>query len=240
MVINKNELKQILPELIKNDDAIRGAIIAALEGVIATKDDIKLVIKEMDKRFEAVDKRFEELIASMNKRFEAVDKRFEAVDKRFEELIASMNKRFEAVDKRFVFVINELKEVKVALGSLGGRSGINLEKTILEILREVLVKRNIDVSRIESRKIKDWDGEIFQRGTPVQLDVLGEDGDRVFIEIKFHVTTEDVMLFDKKSEFLAKKIGEPSQRLMIALEIDDNAKDLAEDYGMVVITKRNN
>ena len=47
----------------------------------------------MDKRFEAVDKRFEDLIHYMDKRFEELthqmDKRFEAVDKRFED----MNKR---------------------------------------------------------------------------------------------------------------------------------------------------
>lgn len=41
----------------------------------------------MNARFEAVDKRFEELREDMNKRFEMMDKRFEAVDKRFEQLI---------------------------------------------------------------------------------------------------------------------------------------------------------
>ena len=44
----------------------------------------------MNTRFEAVDKRFEDMYNFMNTRFEAVDKRFEAVDKRFED----MNKRF--------------------------------------------------------------------------------------------------------------------------------------------------
>ena len=53
----------------------------------------------VDKRFEAVDKRFEDLISNMNSRFEAVDKRFEAVDKRFEDLIGNMNSRFEQANK---------------------------------------------------------------------------------------------------------------------------------------------
>ncbi|MEJ5299621.1 MAG: hypothetical protein WHS38_01380 [Thermodesulforhabdaceae bacterium] len=42
-----------------------------------------------------VDKRFEELREDMNKRFEQVDKRFEQVDKRFEELRQDTNKRFD-------------------------------------------------------------------------------------------------------------------------------------------------
>ena len=44
----------------------------------------------MDKRFEAMDKRFEDLTHQMNKRFEdlthQMDKRFEAMDKRFEQI----------------------------------------------------------------------------------------------------------------------------------------------------------
>jgi len=43
--------------------------------------------EDMNKRFEQVDKRFEEMREDMNKRFEQVDKRFEQVDKRFEEMI---------------------------------------------------------------------------------------------------------------------------------------------------------
>ena len=62
----------------------------------------------VDKRFEDMNKRFEDLIGYLDKRFEAVDKRFEAVDKRFEDmnkrfedLIGYIDKRFETVDKRF-------------------------------------------------------------------------------------------------------------------------------------------
>ncbi|MHA1973690.1 MAG: hypothetical protein ACTSW1_11885 [Candidatus Hodarchaeales archaeon] len=195
--INRDELRKILPKLIKEDDAIRGAIIAALEGVIATKDDIKLIIQEMDRRFEAVDRRFEQLIL-------------------------------------------ELKGIKTAVGTLGNKSGINLEKTILEIMRETLIKEKVDINKISAKKIKDWDAEVFQRGSPVQLDIIAENGDRIFVEIKFHCTVDDLLLFDKKCEFFAKKMGEPTKRIIIALEIDDDAKEIAEDYGIKVITKGHN
>jgi vacuolar-type H+-ATPase subunit H len=45
-------------------------------------------MQQVDKRFEQVDKRIEDLREDMNKRFEQVDKRFE-------ELREDMNKRFE-------------------------------------------------------------------------------------------------------------------------------------------------
>ncbi|MDP2815160.1 MAG: hypothetical protein Q8O19_00600 [Rectinemataceae bacterium] len=52
----------------------------------ATKEDIRLLIAQMDKRFDAMQ-------AQMDKRFEQVERRFEQVDKRFEQ-----------IDKRFEFV----------------------------------------------------------------------------------------------------------------------------------------
>ena len=80
---------------------------------------LKTILEQMDKRFEAVDKRFETLQHEMDRRFEAVDKRFEilhqemdrrfeAVDKRFEILHQEMNRRFEAVDKRFEILQHEM------------------------------------------------------------------------------------------------------------------------------------
>ena len=63
-------------------------LLTSMYGEPASKDDIRLLIEQMDKRFEAV------------------DKRFEAVDKRFDIMQANMDKRFEAVDKRFETVFN--------------------------------------------------------------------------------------------------------------------------------------
>ncbi len=47
------------------------------------------------------DKRFEELRADMNARFEQVDKRFEQVDKRIEDMRSDMNARFEQMTNMF-------------------------------------------------------------------------------------------------------------------------------------------
>jgi uncharacterized membrane-anchored protein YhcB (DUF1043 family) len=123
MKIDIDELLKILPQLIRENDAVKGAIITALSGVVATHEDIRAVIEEMDRRFEtmqadmgqhfeAVDRRFEVMQADMGQHFEAVDRRFEAmqadigqhfeaVDRRFEAMQADMGQHFEAVDRRF-------------------------------------------------------------------------------------------------------------------------------------------
>jgi len=61
---------------------------------VATKDDIKSLIQMLDKRFQ-------EQLQYMNKRFEDMNKRFEATDKKFEEQLHYIDKRFEAIDKKF-------------------------------------------------------------------------------------------------------------------------------------------
>lgn len=87
--MEKEEFLKLLPKLIREDDEVKGAIISALSGVMATKEDIQRVIEHSDKRFEALQK-------EMDKRFEAMDKRFETMNKRFE----TMDKRFETMDER--------------------------------------------------------------------------------------------------------------------------------------------
>ena len=59
-MIDKNELLKLLPKLIREDDEIKGAIITALSGVVATKEDIASLIEHSNRRFEEINKRFEE------------------------------------------------------------------------------------------------------------------------------------------------------------------------------------
>jgi predicted nuclease with TOPRIM domain len=56
---------------------------------------------EMKALREDMDKRFEQMQIETVKRFEQVDRRFEQVDKRFEQMQIETVKRFEQVDKRF-------------------------------------------------------------------------------------------------------------------------------------------
>ncbi|MEM8940412.1 MAG: hypothetical protein AAGC64_13825 [Bacteroidota bacterium] len=86
-----------------------------LERMVRVEEELKLIhirfddhlafIKErfeaVDKRFEAVDKRFEDNLAFNKERFEAIDRRFEAVDKRFE----AVDKRFDRQDRNMKWLI---------------------------------------------------------------------------------------------------------------------------------------
>ena len=90
-----------------------------LDGKVSDLNDRTLVVQEELKhqreliatRFEASDRRFEEMQAYLDKRFEAVDRRFEAVDRRFEDMHTSMNTRFASADKRFASVDKRFEDL---------------------------------------------------------------------------------------------------------------------------------
>ena len=67
------------------------------ERLIRLEEELKAQRGLMGAHFEAVNKRFEDLIHNMNQRFEAVDKRFE-------DLIHYMEKRFEDMNRRFTML----------------------------------------------------------------------------------------------------------------------------------------
>jgi hypothetical protein len=81
---------------------------------------------DVDKRFEQVDKRFDETKADFNKRFDEakvdVDKRFEQVDKRFEQMIASIDRlgdKLEYRDEKQRFFTLRMFTIAIGISILG-------------------------------------------------------------------------------------------------------------------------
>lgn len=62
----------------------------------------------INKKFDAVDKKFDRLEDNMNKKFDAVDKRFDAVDKKFE----NVDNRINSIDNRLVAVETSVEHIK--------------------------------------------------------------------------------------------------------------------------------
>ena len=106
----------------ENNIAVRESL-ARLENGLRGQQE--LLHRHMDQS----DKRFEEILHYMDKRFEQVDKRFEQVDKRFEEMLHLMDKRFEQVDKRFESVDKRFEQVDKRFESVEKRL-INIETSL--------------------------------------------------------------------------------------------------------------
>jgi len=89
---------------------VREEIVKILPLTIVTREDLRLAIETMNKRFENLqknlDRRFEDLQKYLDRCFEAVNGRFEDMNRRFED----MNKRFEDMFRllRLMFIVLSL------------------------------------------------------------------------------------------------------------------------------------
>ncbi len=118
------------------------------------EEELTLLRETMDKRFEKVDQRFEQMLAYTdnkfkeileytNKRFEQVDKRFEQVDKRFEQVdkrFEQIDKRLEQVDQRFERIDNKLEYLEIMIGRtftliIGGFTVISVLMGIFKFIK---------------------------------------------------------------------------------------------------------
>ncbi|MHA1131626.1 MAG: DUF3782 domain-containing protein, partial [Candidatus Helarchaeota archaeon] len=157
-------------------------------------------------------------------------------DKRFQELIDTMNQRFEESDKRFEKVLEGQLLLKVAIGSLGRRSGIRLEKTILKLLQTALNKRDIDINKIQWIELFDEVGAVFTKNYRTDVDVLIRDGLHFLMEIKYQADNRDVYHFLKVAELYTLKYQRPNKLLLLTLEIDPKTQEYAESQNIEVIT----
>ena len=217
--MEKEEFLKLLPELIRKDDEVKGAIITALSGVVATKDDITRIIEHSDRRFEAMDKRFE-----------VMDKRFEAMDKRSEGLSGQINKGFEDAKRERMIIGSKIE-------SLSRKGGEYLESTILYLLNDKLIQENIQSSKIKKEKLLDKEGKIFWENYNTDIDVLIQNGKTILIEIKYYPDNRDGFHLLKNAKLFKLQFKKDYDNLiMICLEIKRINLEQIEKQGIKVIT----
>ncbi len=90
----------------------------------------------MDKKFEAMDAKFEA-------RFEEMDKKFEAMDAKFEARFEEMDKKFEA---RFNRIEADIKEMKIDIRTLS--ADVN---TLFDVTRSITNKHDQRITTIEKQ-----------------------------------------------------------------------------------------
>lgn len=206
--MEKEEFLKLLPKLIREDDEIKGAIITALSGIVATKDDIARIIEHSDRRFEAMQ---------------------EQMDKRFGTLIEQMNKGFEIARK-------DRMQIDAKIDSIGRRSGLNLENTVLYLLQDKLIQENIKGSEIKKEFLFDKKGIVFWENYNSDIDVLIQDSKIILIEVKYYADNQDGYHLLKNAELFNHQFKKKYDELMlICLEINKINLEQIEKQGIKVI-----
>ena len=217
--MEKEEFLRLLPKLIVEDNEIKGAIITALSGVIATKEDITKLIEHSDKRFEAMEEDLKKVIEHSDKRFEAVDKRFEVIDKRFE----AIDKRFDAQDKK---IDGNHDEVMFILTNIQQTLGKPFEQFARNVIVRLLKGEGIKDIKLEATKLKD-PNEFMKKGNfEIEIDGLSLDPP-VIVEITSILRNEKkIMIFLKKKQFVEKEYTRDFRGFFVAASSELNSEEL--------------
>lgn len=243
-LLSKKEKQRILKTL-ETDEEFRYAI-AGLIGLNIIISELKKLREDFAKHIEMEEKRWEEnekrweknekkwqetfkILEEHRKRLEEHSRILEGYGKRLEEhsrILEEHGKRLEELTK----VVGELK---VAIGSLGRRWGIDLEKTVLELYKHSLKERGIELGRIEKFTYKDIDGRYYRRGAKIEVDVYAHDEKTYLIEVKSHAELEDVEWFFEKANIVEKILGKKVDKLIIVtVNIDKEALERAKELGI--------
>jgi len=132
-----------------------------------------------------------------------------------------------------------LARLEAGLGALGARLGVDLERTILNIYRDVLSHMGIEPVRVEKISYKDIDGRYYRKGAKLELDIYVHDTEVEFIEVKSYADVGDVEWFQTRCEVFERILGKkPSRRILVAVNISTEALERARELGIEVVYGR--
>ncbi|TXT66624.1 MAG: hypothetical protein BAJALOKI3v1_20087 [Promethearchaeota archaeon] len=239
--IDIDELLKILPKLIRENDTVKGAIISALSGVVATHEDIVELNKAMDKRFEAMQKTMDKRFEAMDKRFEAMqktmDERFEAMQKTMDKRFEAMDKRFEAMDKRFETIEVDISELKNMVGNIQQTLGKPFEQFARNVVVRILDGEGMENVQLESRKFRDPERFVSEGIEEVEIDGFSLTPPIVVEITSILRSTEKVHKFLRKKEFLERKYQKDFRGFFIAASTEFPSEEIGEIT--VLLRKKN-
>jgi hypothetical protein len=231
------QLRQNLPRLLREHPEVRHELWGIMLEAFPSRQEFLELLQEMrafredtNQRFqelrEDTNQRFQELRQDMDRRFEAVDQRFEAVDHRFEAIIEELRHHSQQISD----VQREFREMRVGLSSLGIRVGYGLEEAIRGVVEEFAGESFPFAERLV---LRDENGEVYGiAGAEVEFDLYAHNGRAYLVEVKSHLKSGDVLIFDKKIKFAERQLARQVIPLVIALSMDPRAEQQMRDLGI--------
>ena len=242
-----------LRERAEEHDRKFNEILAQIREIQRVQAEHTRILEEHTKRLEEHDRKFNEILAQIREiqRVQAEHtKRLEEHDRKFNEIIAEIReiRRIQAEQARILEehgrLIEGLREevadlrrrVEITIGSMGRRWGRDLEMTVLRIFRRALEERGVEPGRVERLRIQDRDGSITgYAGRRVEVDFCVSDETFTLVEVKSHANLDHVEWFHQVSLWVERALGRRVDRLLVAVNVDDDALDRARELGIDVV-----
>lgn len=202
----KAQLKQQLPDLLRQDDEIRGLVLHTVEQYFANRQE--------------TESRFDQVLAEMRRDREAQmlkwqeqSRKWEENDRKWEE----QNRKWDENGRRQDEILADIKAMNLkhesTIGALGARWGLYSEAAFRNGLKAILE----DTFGVQVLNVVEYDdaGEVFGRPEQIELDLIIRNGDLILCEIKSSVSKPDLYAFLRKVEFYEKRHQRQATRKMV-------------------------
>ncbi|MEM1568460.1 MAG: microtubule-binding protein [Thermofilaceae archaeon] len=125
--------------------------------------------------------------------------------------------------------------LKANVAGFTGRMGLDLERAVLAIYRDLL---GIDPVKVEKVSFID-DGTYYRKGAKLELDVYVHDGVVYFIEVKAVAEAGDVEWFEERCRIFERYLRRtPQRKILVAINAFKDAVERARELGIDVIVGR--
>jgi len=256
-------LKEKLLELLEKDKEFRFSV----AGLLGYRDILERleehdrkfyeILKELKEHRKILNKHME-ILKEHDRKFNEIlrelrehRRKLEEHDKKFNEILRELKehrRKLEEHDIKFIEIMSEIRalredflklsmKVEVTLGSMGRRWGFDLERTVLEIFKEVLERKGIEPGKVEKFRFKDRDGSVTGvRGRIVDVDILVRDNKVYVIEVKSRAEVDHVEPLVEKARVVEKVLGKRVEKVfLVAINVDREAYERALELGIEVI-----
>lgn len=234
----RNEIRQVLPELLRQDPEIQDWILRLTRAEFAerreTESRFDRVLDELRRDREAKDRKWEEYTQTQDRRWEEL---FQDYSRRWDEQTRKEEERNRKWEERFDRMHEEIMALAArherSIGALGARWGLQTEAAFRKALAGILEKS----FGVEVVNINDYDDEgiVFGRPEQVELDIIIRNGQLIACEIKSSMDKAGMHAFARKVDFYEKKHQRQAQRrIVITPMLDPRATPVAQRLGIEV------
>lgn len=167
--------------------------------------------------------------------FEILEKHSEILEKH-SKILEEHTRILEEHTKILEEHSRSLAEIKATVGGFTRRLGVDLERTILSIYRDMLKAVGVEPVKVEKISFKDVEGRYYRRGARLELDIYVHDKMVYFIEVKSLAEVDDVEWFETRCEIFEKILGRrPDRKILVAVNITEDALERARELGIHAI-----
>jgi hypothetical protein len=170
--------------------------------------------------------------------FTGFNKILEVLEKH-SKILEEHSKILEKHSKILVEHTKILTRIEATLGGLTSRMGIDMERMILNVHKDVFEREGLEIRKVEKISFKDVDGRYYRKGAKLELDIYAHDDKVYFMEVKSLVDVNDIEWINFKCEIFEKILGRrPDRRIIVCINILDEALERARELGVDIIYGR--